>query len=743
MTAAIEPTTTEPDPEAAFSEEAAPPPPQQTGLRCLVTVARHHRTDLSVDRLAHEYRIGTEEPTAAQLVRMAKSAGLHSRTAVIDPATAASDRMAFPALARLVNGNWVVIVGRDAETGQIGVFDPLAENGKLLLLSLDDLRQAWKGETVFIKRSYRLNDPHQPFGLRWFIPEILRQGKLFRDVIVCALVLAVLALALPMFTQVVLDRVLVHNGSSTLTVLAVGMLAVLIFEAAFGYLRQYLLLYATNKIDIRVAVRTFAQLLRLPIQFFERNPSGVLIKHMQQANQIRNFLTGQLLFTVLDNFIVLVVLPVLLFYSWQLTLLVLGFTVVTLGTIALMIPAFQRRLKALYEADAHRQSLLVETIQGMRTVKSLALEPQQRQEWDDRSARTVMMLHDVSRISLVGTTITQFLSKAMTVAIIVVGVQLVFAGELTIGALIAFQMLAGRVSGPLLQLVGLIQGYQETSLAVKMLGNVMNAPAERASDGGLRPDIRGSIQFERVLFRYAPDGAPALNDVSFQIRPGTIFGLVGRSGSGKTTVTRLIQGLYTAQQGIVRVDGTDIREIDLVHLRTRIGVVLQENFLFSGTVRENIAAAVPGASLDQVVHAARLAGADEFIERLPKGYDTVLEENGANLSGGQKQRLAIARALITQPPILILDEATSALDPESEAIIQRNLRAIAAGRTLVIVSHRLSSLVGADKIMVLHQGNLEAAGTHTELLARSRTYRTLWDQQTRHMAGAPARAAAE
>lgn len=730
--------TSEQEPQEGVSPDTGAPeePPafERTGLRCLIMVARHHRTELSIERIEHDFSLKEEEPGPALLVRIAREAGLHSRFKTIDWDTLVRLDSAFPVLGRLKNGNWVVLVGYQEADQKIGVFDPLAENGKLLMLDRATLCEAWSGDTVFMKKSYRLTDPNQPFGLRWFIPEIMRQKSLFRDVIVCALVLAVLALATPIFFQLVLDRVLVHNSEATLRVLTIGIVAAILFEMVFTFLRQYLLLYATNKIDIRVAVRTFGHLMRLPVQFFERTASGVLIKHMQQASQIRNFLTGQLLFTLLDNAILIIVLPVLIMYSLPLTLVVLVFTMLIMAVIVAMLKPFNRRLKALYEADAARQSLLVETIHGMRTVKSLALEPQQRREWDDRSANTVMMLYEVARISLVGTSITQVLSRLMTITIVVMGVQLVMSGDMTVGALIAFQMLSGRVAGPLLQIVGLVQSYQETSLAVKMLGNIMNAPGERATDGGLRPAIRGRIDFERVLFRYSQDGAPALNDVSFKIEPGSIFGLVGKSGSGKTTVTRMIQGLYSPQQGLIRVDGFDIKEIDLVHLRTQIGVVLQDNFLFHGTVRDNIAAALPSATLAQVVEAARLAGADEFIENLPRGYDTMLEENASNLSGGQRQRLAIARALITKPPILILDEATSALDPESEAIVQRNLKAIARGRTLIIVSHRLSTLVGADAIMVMSRGRVECIGTHIELLAKSKTYRQLWDQQTQHMA---------
>ena len=318
----------------------------------------------------------------------------------------------------------------------------------------------------------------------------------------------------------------------------------------------------------------------------------------------------------------------------------------------------------------------------------------------------------------------------MVVAIVWFGAEMVFAEQLSVGALVAFQMISGRVSGPLVQLVSLIHSYQETALSIRMLGQVMNRPVEAGIGHGLRPAIAGKIEFENVRFQYSPEAAPALDGVSLQIPHGCLVGIVGRSGSGKTTITRLIQGMYPIRQGIIRVDGLDIRELDVSHLRQNIGVVLQDNFLFKGSIRQNIAMAKSNASFQEVVYAAKLAGADEFIERLPQSYDTLLEENGANLSGGQKQRLAIARAMLTDPRILIFDEATSALDPESESIVQKNLARMARGRTVIMVSHRLSMLTGSDSIVVLDQGKVDAVGSHRQLLTTSKVYSELWRQQS-------------
>jgi ATP-binding cassette subfamily B protein len=517
-------------------------------------------------------------------------------------------------------------------------------------------------------------------------------------------------------------------------VLTIGVVAALVFDALFGYLRQLLLLSATNKIDMQLTRRAFAKLLSLPIDYFESTSAGIITRHMQQLEGIRNFLTGRLFFTALDTLSLLLYLPLLFAYSFKLALIVLMFALMIAGIIAGLLPTYKRRLDTLYTAEGKRQSLLVETVHGMRTVKALAIEPTQRRLWDQYSAESITRHFAVGKISLGGNAVTEFLGKLMPVVIIVVGTQGVFDQTMSVGVLIAFQMLAGRVMGPLIQIVGLINEYQQTALSVRMLGEVMNRPPEgKGGAAALRPQFNGQIVFDNVTFRYPGSSVAALDGASFTIEAGSVVGIVGRSGSGKTTLAKLIQGLYPAQEGVIRFDGVDAREIDLSHLRRQVGVVLQENFLFRGTVRENLVMTKPDATFDEVVAAAQAAGADEFIERLPQGYDTFLEENASNLSGGQKQRLSIARSLIAQPRVLILDEAASALDPESEAIFINNLAKIAVGRTVVMISHRLSTLVNADSILVMQRGRLADCGKHEELLSRCETYQTLWNQQTSHL----------
>ena len=716
----------------------AEPRRSRSGLRALALIGRHHGLPLAHESLAQAHGFPEAEPTPEELLAVALAEGLRAELRDLSPDDLPRLGGAFPVLAFLRDGSALVLAGcRPSEGGLlVDVVDPVKLPPSRDTMPLAGLTERWAGRAMLLKRVYRVTDEHQPFGLGWFVPEILRHRREFADAAVAALMLYVLALAMPIYFQIVIDKVLTHKGLATLQVLSYGMLAALAFEAGFTYLRGVLLLHAAARIDVRVASRTFARLTSLPLRFFGHSRVGVLIQHMQQADKIREFLSGKLFFTLLDGAALLVFIPVLFFYSVQLTCLVLALSLALGVLLAIIIPFFRTRLAALYRAEGERQSYLVETIRGMETVKALSLEPVRRRGWEDAAARAVAMRFGVGKLGNAATAGVGFLEKVMILCIPWIGVSLVFDGSLSVGALIAFQMLAGRVTQPLVQFVSLLQEYQEKALAVKMLAAIMNEPPERAGSGeGVRPRLTGEVVLDGLTFRYgaASDGAAALSGVTARFAAGAMIGVAGRSGSGKSTLARLIQGLYPPTDGSLRLDGHDMRELDIGHVRRQIGVVLQESFLFTGTVRDNIAMARPTASLDEVVWAARLAGAEEFIRRLPRGYDTPLEENGSNLSGGQRQRLAIARALLTNPRILILDEATSALDAESEAIVQDNMTRIGQGRTTIIISHRLSMLAGADAILVLDGGKAIDFAPHTELLKRCSVYRDLWNSQNRHL----------
>lgn len=712
-----------------------------TALQCLVLVARQRGVDLSVERLKREHAVSEPEVTEEFAVRIANAAGLIAKSVSLTWAQLADSTQAYPMIARLNNGFSVVLVGlqRDeAGVEQMMVVDPLSTDIELIAVERDKFETAWSGRVQLIRASETgagAGGRENPFGFGWFIDEIGGMKGLFGQVGMIAMVLHVLTFVPPIFTMIVLDKVIQYHSEDTLHVLFTGVMAALVFNALLGYVRSALLLYATSKLDVRAASYSYIRLLSLPLSFFQSSPAGVLVKHMQQTSQIREFFTGSLLLTLIELTALFILLPVLAFSSLYLTAIVLSFAV-AIGLNSLVGARFHKtRLRKLYNLEGDKQAILVETIGGMETVKTLALEPFQIRLWLEKSAQAVRLQFEVGRLSTLTSEASGFLMKTMSVVVIWAGTQLVFSGDMTMGGLIAFNMLAMRVTGPLVQLVSLINKYQQTALSMRMLAGLLNQRPERTRRAGITPPIEGEITFDRVSFRYAADGANVLDDVSLRIEPGQTIGVVGRSGSGKSTLARLIAGLHYPTQGVVRIDGRDLREYDLMHLRTNVGVVLQRSFLFKGSVRENIAKARPDAGLEEVIEAAQLAGATEFIEQMPQSYETLVEEDGTNLSGGQKQRLALARALLGRPRVLILDEATSALDPESEAIIRSNFPRIASGRTVLNVSHRLSNLVDVDAIIVIDAGRIVDFAPHDTLLKRCDLYRSLWLTQNPHLRG--------
>ena len=709
---------------------------KNTRIYAFSVLAGHHGSQVDLRRIMHDYAIDNGEVKENLFFKIVSDNGFKARKVKLDWAKIQKSTAVYPAVAIRRDGKYAIMCGlRNKEDGSLDavVVDPFLESSggeHFLFLNEEKFFEDYTGEFILVKKSYRLTDENQPFSLFWFVPEFIKLKGVFGMIALMVAMLTVLSLAVPLFFQIVVDKVLVNQSYNTLNVLGTAVIVAIVFNGMLEYVRSYLLLFATNKIDISTATKTFFHLIRLPIDFFERVPSGVLLKHMQQTEKIRGFLSGNLFFTILDLLSLVIFIPFLLLYSVQLTLVVLGFSLLMALVIATLIKPFQRRLDELYQAEGKRQSMLVEAIHGVRTVKSLALEPVERKIWDNSTAYAIKSYFRVGKISMTAKSISQVLELMMSISVIWIGAHLVFDHIITIGALIAFQMLANRVTGPLVRMVGLIHEYQQIALSVKMLGVVMNTPTEPAG-GGVRNPLKGRLDFENVNFQYRPDLPQVIKNFSLQIPEGSTIGFVGRSGSGKTTLTKLLQGLYPVSQGLIKIDGIDIREIDKSHLRSSIGVVLQENYFFSGSVRENISLTKQSASLEEIIYAAKLAGADEFIQKLPRGYDTMLEENASNLSGGQKQRLAIARALLTNPPVLIFDEATSALDPESECVIQQNLKAIARGRTVLIVSHRLSIVSHADQIVVIDGGVLSDRGTHKELLSRDGIYKEFWTQQMR------------
>jgi subfamily B ATP-binding cassette protein HlyB/CyaB len=719
-------------------QTGTPDEPRSTGLHALVTVARHHGLHLSATQIRRDYGIETGEPSSKLLLKIAADAGLVARSAQLKWKHLSRLDKALPLLLRLRDGRAMVMIAfqRSGSTQTALLLDPLSP--EQACIAVDELRLAsvWNGEAIFVKRRYRISDSERPFGAGWLVGQILKEKPIFRDVGISALMLSLFALVPPLVFMVIVDRVLVHQRLSTLYVLFACMLFLLVFDTTFGALRRYLVAVGTAKVDARISTYIFDRMIGLPIDFFERNPTGVVAYKLNEIWRIRNFMTGQLFGTLLDSMTLLVLIPAMFILSAPLTFMVLGIAMIMCLVVVIYIGPLGRAYSKIVVAEQRKNSFMIEVLHGMRTVKSLALEGRKRLDWDVRVADAIRANTNMQLLSNQPQTILQPLEKLIYIGTLGIGAYLAI-GEGAIvhaGTLVAFSMIAGRAASPFIQIAALLQQFEEVRGAISQVASVVNEQPERQPGyNGVRPVIKGEIVFSDVRFRYAGSLTPALNNVSFSVKAGDVIGVMGRSGSGKTTLTRLLQGLHQNYDGLIKIDGVDLREIDLSHLRSSLGVVLQDNFLFSGSIRENIVAANRSASLEDVMRAARLAGAEEFIERLPRGYETVIEEGSSNLSGGQRQRVAIARALLVDPAVLILDEATSALDPDSEAIINNNLNRIADGRTMIVISHRLASLVSCDQIMVLERGELYDMGKHDDLLQRCDIYRHLWFQQNRHL----------
>ncbi|WP_298367549.1 peptidase domain-containing ABC transporter [uncultured Bradyrhizobium sp.] len=718
----------------APSVEALPP----SGLACLVIVARQHGLHLTPSQLIHDNLLGDQEVTLAELLKCANSSGMTAKAVSLDWKGLSHLKRALPVIVRLRDGSHMVLLRLEGEenSSRVVLQDPNASEDALLVIDQPRFEDIWSGDVVMAKRDYEISDETQPFSFGFVTALLFRERRILRDVAIAALILGFMGLGPIMFWRLLSDKVIFYKAYNTFYVLCIAMLVLIMFEAAFTFLRQYLVQRLTARLDVKLSTYVFEKVLNLPIDYFEQNAVGLISRDIREVFRIRGFLTGQLFGTILDSTTLFFFLPVMFFFSPIMTLMVLGFAGVIVTWLVLMLPAYRKKSSATLAAEGAQGAFLIQSLNGMRTIKSLALDTRQRHMWDVLVARVAK-----ARLAegLTGTaiqTVVRPLERLAVSAPYAFGVYMaVSSGDpVYVGALFAFLMLSQRVAGPLMQMAQLINQYDEARTAVAIVGRLVNQPPEEGRSGhGVRVPLKGLVEFSGVTFKYKGAVSPALNNISFEIPLGTTLGVMGKSGSGKTTITRLLQRLHSDYGGLIKVDGIDVREYDVDHLRRNVGVVLQENFLFSGTIRENISAAKPDATFDDIVRAARLAGAEEFIDKLPRGYETYIYEGSTNLSGGQRQRLAIARALIVNPPILILDEATSALDAESETIVNANISRIAQGRTLIIISHRLSSLTKADAILVLNRGVVNDIGRHEELLERNDIYSSLWYQQNTHL----------
>lgn len=683
-----------------------------SGLQCMLIIASLRGVPADDAPLRHEFGAARFSPT--RILLAAKRLGMVGKVVRQDAKRWA--QAPLPAIAIEKDGEYSVVAKySEGPIPKLLVYHP---GSTPEFLSVEEFQASWTGKMIYLAARGSGARESARFDFSWFIPPVIKYRRLLGEVLLMSLVLQIIGLATPLFFQVVMDKVLVNHAVGTLNVIAVGLLLAILFEAALGGIRSYVFAHTTSKLDVELGARLFRHLLALPIGYFQSRRVGDSVARVRELEQIRAFLTGNALTLVMDLAFSFVFLAVMYCYSVKLTLYVL-LAVPAYGLLSIVFtPVLRARLNERFNRSAENQAFLVETISGMESLKAMAVEPSWTREWEGQLASYVRSGLSATTTGLIAGGGVRLVSRLVTLAIVWAGAWCVMDGQLTVGELIAFNMLAAQVAAPILRLAQMWNDFQQVGVSMERLGDILNARTEAAGPRSALPRIEGSVEFDRVSFRYRLDAAEVLRAVSFRVAPGEVLGIVGRSGSGKSTITKLIQHLYVPERGRILIDGHDIAVVDAASLRAQIGVVLQENVLFNRSVRENIALAQPLASLEEIIAVAKLAGAHEFICELPEGYDTQLGENGTGLSGGQRQRIALARALLKDPRILIMDEATSALDYESERIIQEGMDRICAGRTVIIVAHRLSALRRADRILVLERGEIAEAGSQEELLSR-------------------------
>ena len=599
-------------------------------------------------------------------------------------------------------------------------------------LDANQLEQAFPQGIDLLLMDRTSTTPEQKFGPAWFWPALKRYRGVLVQVLAASFVVQLFTLANPLLIQVIIDKVINQRSLDTLQVLGFALVAVTLLEGVLGSLKTYLFAETTNRIDQRLGAEVIDHLLRLPLGYFDKRPVGELGSRISELEKIRNFLTGQALTTVLDAAFSVIYIVVMLIYSWVLTLVALAVLPIQIGLTLLGAPLFRRQYRKSAEANASTQSHLVEVITGIQTVKSQNVEMISRWTWQERYGQYINRSFEQT---ITGTTLSQtsqVLQKISQLLVLWVGASLVLSGDLTLGQLIAFRIISGYVTQPLLRLSSIWQTIQELRVSFERLADVIDTPQESNEQDKAKvplPPIDGAVTFDNLSFAFSPGTAPVLNDVSLQVKAGTFVGIVGQSGSGKSTLMKLLPRLYSPDQGRILIDGYDIDKVELYSLRRQIGIVPQDPLLFSGNVNENIALTHPDASSEEIVLAAKVACAHDFIMELPAGYSTQVGERGASLSGGQRQRIAIARTLLANPKLLVMDEATSALDYETERKVCDNLIQSLHDCSVFFITHRLSTVRRADLIVVMHQGAVVEQGTHDELMESRGRYYALYRQQ--------------
>ncbi len=698
-----------------------------TGLACLIAIAKYYNIPADYRQLERAYVLDEGSVDFTTIVRAARDLKLKARS-YTGLTEADLDRLVYPAMILMKSGRKIVIT--TIRDNDIYIMDPVfsqqpvrAERYKLLM--------DWTGDVILFTRRYELEKKHTKFGFKWFLPVVSKYMAFLRSVLFMSLVLQLLGLASPLFVQNIIDKVLVHRASDALDILVLGMIICTIFQNWMLGLRAYLFTNICSKMDVALSSRLFKNITALPLSYFQKWQVGDVVSRLGELQTLRSFITGSSLTIILDMIFAVVYFCVMFLYSSMLSIIVLIMIPLFVILNLIVAPIFKRMINERFLIASENRSFLIETITGINTVKATSVENNFIRRYEEMLARLVKSSFNVINLANVANSIGTFLFSMFNLTILWIGAYNVMEGEISVGELIAFQMIAGQLIAPIMRLINQWQYFQQIRVSMERLGDIMDEETEPAFNPSRTtlPSLRGEIALEKLAFSYTPEGGKVLDNINVRIPAGMKVGIVGRSGSGKSTLTKLIQRLFLPETGRILIDGVDIAQVEPAWLRRQIGVVLQDSKLFSGTIEENIRIACPNASHEDVVKAARMAGATEFIDNFQNGYETFVGERGSLLSGGQRQRIAIARALISDPRILIFDEATSALDYESENIIMQNIEPIAEGRTMIMIAHRLSTVRNCDAIIVIEKGRIVEAGSHDELLKRNGMYAKLYNSQ--------------
>ncbi len=694
------------------------------GILCLVKILNHFGIQCTHKEFMETYK-DKEDAGMKDFARIAKKYRIRSE--IIRPTEEEFREAPVPSIALMQNGSYVVIASRNDEA--VYLIDPRLQAP--VALSQKQFMEAWQGELMTFSARYSWDYFKKKYNLPWFMLVIKHYKKPLQEVLAAAFFLQLMGIGMPLITQVIIDKVIGNNGEATLMVIGCSMLLFFFMQAVLSGLRTYLLNHTTVKLDAILGSKLFRHLVSLPLPYYESRRVGDTLMRVSALNSIREFLTGQALMTILDVFFSVVFIALMLWYSVPLTLISLLVVPLYIAQNIWAIPIIKRKIEAVWRTGAANNAFMVEAVTNVETIKSLAVEPQFNHKWENLLARYVRTTFENVKFNLVIGGFSGMIQTIVSLCVLWYGGHLVMDGYFTLGQLIAFQMLSGQAMSPMTKLLTMWPQVQQVGLALERIGDILNTGMEPVimNVGKTAGRLKGEIDIQGVNFRYRLDTPLVLKDINLHIAPGEKVGIVGRSGSGKSTLTNLVQNLYRPEKGTVAIDGMNINEANLTWLRSQIGVVMQENYLFNRSVRDNIAINRPDANMDEVIKAAKLAGAHEFILELKEGYDTPVGERGAALSGGQRQRIAIARALLTNPPVLIFDEATSALDYESERAIMHNIDAIGADRTMLIIAHRLSTVRRCNRIIVIDKGEIVESGSHEELMSKGGSYCHLYQQQ--------------